>query len=378
MGSLLEVKEQIRKIYAKYEVYITPAVKFLVAFTTLLMINKNTGYMGMIENIAIVLVVALMCSFLPYNFIILFASIFILAHFYSLSMEIAIFGVCLFLLLYLLYFRFSPKDTFVVLLMPLCCMLKIPFVIPLALGLLATPASMASAGFGTIVYYLIRFVKVNETAIKAMDPDGSFTKFRFVVDGVLANKAMIVMILAVAVTITVVYMIRRLSIDYAWPIAIVTGALINVVVLLMGDLVYYTNISLFQTFFGMTVSVALAFVLNFFFFNVDYSRVEKVQFEDDEYYYYVKAVPKNNAGVSKMSGRPVVQGNVGRTQSAEASRRISQSRAPQGRAQGEERPSAAARSQTMPRTTQGTVRTVVKQGTKEGNTGAQHTIRDDR
>ena len=25
---------------------------------------------------------------------------------------------------------------------------------------------------------------------------------------------------------------------------------------------------------------------------MDYSRVEKVQFEDDEYYYYVKAVPK--------------------------------------------------------------------------------------
>ena len=29
-----------------------------------------------------------------------------------------------------------------------------------------------------------------------------------------------------------------------------------------------------------------------FIFNVDYSRTEYVQFEDDEYYYYVKAVPK--------------------------------------------------------------------------------------
>ena len=33
-------------------------------------------------------------------------------------------------------------------------------------------------------------------------------------------------------------------------------------------------------------------VMQFFLFNVDYSRVERVQFEDDEYYYYVKAVPK--------------------------------------------------------------------------------------
>ena len=30
---------------------------------------------------------------------------------------------------------------------------------------------------------------------------------------------------------------------------------------------------------------------------MDYSRTEYVQFEDDEYYYYVKAVPKNTVAV---------------------------------------------------------------------------------
>ena len=30
----------------------------------------------------------------------------------------------------------------------------------------------------------------------------------------------------------------------------------------------------------------------FFVHNVDYSRTERLEFEDDEYYYYVKAVPK--------------------------------------------------------------------------------------
>ena len=44
--------------------------------------------------------------------------------------------------------------------------------------------------------------------------------------------------------------------------------------------------------FGTSISFLLGRVLQFFVFNVDYSRTEKVQFEDDEYYYYVKAVPK--------------------------------------------------------------------------------------
>ena len=43
---------------------------------------------------------------------------------------------------------------------------------------------------------------------------------------------------------------------------------------------------------GILFSVFLAAVYIFFVFAVDYSRTEYVQFEDDDYYYYVKAVPK--------------------------------------------------------------------------------------
>ena len=43
---------------------------------------------------------------------------------------------------------------------------------------------------------------------------------------------------------------------------------------------------------GSILALAVAKVIEFFRFCVDYSRTEKVQFEDDEYYYYVKAVPK--------------------------------------------------------------------------------------
>lgn len=34
---------------------------------------------------------------------------------------------------------------------------------------------------------------------------------------------------------------------------------------------------------------------------MDYSRTEHTQFEDDEYYYYVKAVPKINVVAPEMN-----------------------------------------------------------------------------
>ena len=43
---------------------------------------------------------------------------------------------------------------------------------------------------------------------------------------------------------------------------------------------------------GGAVAIITGLILEFLFFSVNYSRTERMQFEDDEYYYYVKAVPK--------------------------------------------------------------------------------------
>ena len=43
---------------------------------------------------------------------------------------------------------------------------------------------------------------------------------------------------------------------------------------------------------GTLGSMVIAGIYNFLIFSVDYSRTEYTQFEDDDYYYYVKAVPK--------------------------------------------------------------------------------------
>ena len=49
---------------------------------------------------------------------------------------------------------------------------------------------------------------------------------------------------------------------------------------------------------GTLAALLIALVVDFFVLSVDYSRTEYTQFEDDEYYYYVKAVPKMSIAVS--------------------------------------------------------------------------------
>ncbi len=292
MTNLLVLREYLKGIYGKYEIYITPVEKLLLSFITLMMINKKLGYMSRLNDISIVLIAALLCSFLPMNFMIFTAALFILLHLYTFSLECAIVVLALFLVMFLLYFRFSSRDTVLVLLTPVCCTLHIPFLMPLAAGLTGTPASAVSVGCGVAVYCVMQYVSDSVAALNSMDDESAMQKYRYVVDGLVNNKTMLVMIVAFAVTVLLVWLIRRLSVNHAWTIAIVAGTLTAVSVLLVGDLMWETNISIFPLVIGAIISAVLAKLLQFFIFNVDYSRTEYVQFEDDEYYYYVKAIPK--------------------------------------------------------------------------------------
>ena len=292
MTTLLVAKQYLKLFYSKYETYITPLMKFMLALISLLLINANLGYMNSINKLAVVLIVALMCSFMPTNFIVIMAALFALLHMYTFSLECAVVVGGVFLLMFLLYFRFSPRDTAVVVLTPVCFLLKIPYVVPISMGLIGTPASAVSVACGVISYYMISYVNKNATVISSAAVEETAAKFKLIIDGILGNKEMIVTIVAFAVTIVLVYMIRRMSVDYAWTIAMVAGAIVNIMVLLIGDLMFDINVSLLSVIVGTIFSFLFTIILQFFVFHVDYMRAEKVQFEDDEYYYYVKAVPK--------------------------------------------------------------------------------------
>ena len=332
MTGLLEFREKLKRIYSKSEFILTPLLKFLLAFVTLLVLNGKLGYMTKLDNIAIVLIVALMCSFLPSGCIILFAALFSLLHMYALSPETALVGLCLYLVMFLLFFRFSPRDSLVVILTPLLCVLKIPYVIPIATGLICGPASVVSVGCGICIYYLLSTIINSASTINAMGEDEATAKLRLVVDGILANKSMMVMIAAFAITVLVVYLLRRMSVDHSWSIAMIAGILTNIVILLVGDLLYDTSLSVSSVLIGSVLALAVGKVIEFFRFCVDYSRTEKVQFEDDEYYYYVKAVPKMTVA---MSTRTVKQINTRHARNVSGGRNAgSQGRSVQGQRNG--------------------------------------------
>lgn len=328
MTALLEAREHLKNFYSRFDVYIIPVLKFALAMITFMLINRNLGFMARLQNRGVLMIAALLCSFLPANVMIVFAAAFIVLNVYALSMECAIVVFALFMLMALLYFRFSPSDALAVLLTPVCFMLHIPYVVPLVCGLVCTPLSAISVGCGVAVYYVLDYVRVNSSVLGNIEAESAVQKFKYVIDNLLmSNRSMVAMAAAFAVTIILVYIIRRLSVDHSWTIATVVGAISCVVIVLVGDMTFDLGVSLSGVVFGGLVSAVITFVMQFFILSLDYSRTEHLQFEDDEYYYYVKAVPKMTVAAPEKKVKHINSQKKNTSSERTSSRTVSPERA---------------------------------------------------
>ena len=312
MTVLLEMKERIRGFCSRFEIYLVPVVKSILAFFTFYMIRSRLGYMQRLGSMTLVIVFALACALLPVNMIVVIAALLVLLHLFALSKAACLVSFLVLLVLFLLYFRFSPKKGFYAVLTPLAFIFHVPYVMPLAIGLLDdNPVSVLAMISGTVMYYLLDGIVANDSAIAEMlEDDTILTKFEDVLNQFVGNREMIVMLAILVLAALIVWFIRRLSVDHAWTIAISTGCLLQFILRFICDMQLKLPGSTVPIFIGTAVSAAVGFVLQFFFFNLDYTRTERVQFEDDEYYYYVKAVPKiyvasTEKKVQKFSGDDV-------------------------------------------------------------------------
>ena len=98
----------------------------------------------------------------------------------------------------------------------------------------------------------------------------------------------------------------RLFHEKAWMFSIIIGNISLAVLLLFGRLIFELDYTIWRVFLEIVLAMALATAVQFFRGIGDFSRIEKVSFEDDEYIYFVKAVPKIKAAQEERSVTDIV------------------------------------------------------------------------
>jgi hypothetical protein len=292
MMSLLVFRERVKNFYQRNDVYIVPVIKFIFAFIAFQAINKEIGYDKRIMSLPVVLILSLLSAFTPSAIMVLLAALVTTLHIYFVSPILSIIIIIILLILYLLFARFTPKLGYVLLAVPILYVFKIPFVIPILLGLIAAPIAIVPTGCGIIIYYVLQIIKTALSRQVNTSIEDILQLYTFVIDSLVGNKQMIITIIIFAIILLVTYFVRKMSFDYAFEISIASGVLTGILGFLISYLILDKSDQILSMIFGTIISGIIVYIIHFFKLTLDYSGVEHTQFEDDVYYYYVKAVPK--------------------------------------------------------------------------------------
>lgn len=302
MTKILIFKEAIKKMYSRYSTYILPVIRFVGTLLMVLLINHYVDVSGTLASPVVAVIISAVCSMLPVNVIVLVISVLIIANMYSVAAEMALVAVLMFIIMYIFYFRFSSKYGYVLMLMPIFFFIKIPYIMPLIVGLALEPSAFVAMVFGTVIFFMLKCVGLETGSVANATKESGIDKASSFIRNMMNDKEMLVMVAAFLIAALLVYVIKRMSVDYSATIGIIIGGVVELVVIV--GAAFVLDISSLQPIWVVCVlsllSIGIMYILQYFIVAVDYSRTEYTQFEDDDYYYYVKAVPKINVTASDI------------------------------------------------------------------------------
>ena len=291
MNALLLFRERLERFYSEFDVYIRPVLKFVLALGSFYVITTRIGYMSVLNNLFVLLVLAVICAILPINGIVAIGIVLIVANCFGLGVEAGAFAFVLYILMILLYFRFVPKDALAMILTPAAFILHSPVLVPMALGMTRGPISALTVIFGVISW---KFIDAVDTTLEPLISarDASMLDTIQAIPKALVSTDVIMLIITCVVVFLVIVSIRKLLGTHSWEIGIIAGAVIYMSLTIAGSYILNVQIDLKQEIIGTVISAVSCLILEFFLFNADYTESEYLQFEDDKNYYYVHVIPK--------------------------------------------------------------------------------------
>lgn len=297
MTQLLVFREHIQKFYQKYALFLNPVFRFIIGFVTFSSINHIIGYNPALRQVYTEFLLAVFSVLMPGGVLLFSAAVFATVHIFYVSRILALVVAVIFAIFYFTYWKFVPKHAYVIFAIMIGFPLNLVYGIPIFLGLFLSPVAIVPITCGVGVYYLLQSV----TSVVSASTDTSINLYHAVLQQFFGCRDMYVMILVFSVVMVIVYILRNREWNYSFEIAIVSGVVCNVILLLIIKYLLDIKINVFSFLIGSVLSGIVVWFIQFMRLALNYAGVENLQFEDEEYYYYVRAVPKMNVAAPSKS-----------------------------------------------------------------------------
>lgn len=301
MTTLLEIKTVITTLYRKSEFVLLPLIKFIFAMIILSKVDNfmdhfdTSGKLDILSTFSVRMAMSLIVAFVPGTWFVFLIIVNVCARLFFVSLEATFIVLVVMMVMYLMFVRLFPKEAVLSIVTAFMLSLNLPYLIPLLVGLLIGPAGIIPVCVGVMAYFFAGYIP-GLLEMKAGDlaemPQVLIDMYKYFVTSASQDRKMLIMIGVFAGVIVATYFVSRLEMDFIHYIAIGFGGLVMIFGFIIGNVIMGAGVGIFGMFIGTILAVIIVGIIQFFRFSLDYQKTEKHQFEDDDYFYYVKAVPK--------------------------------------------------------------------------------------
>ena len=297
MKALLNFRDKIEHFYKQHSRIMGYILRVILCAASLLLLGTNLKYNTFLSNIWVIIVISVLSSLLPLKIMLLVLLAYIVVQTATLSLGVGLLMAGIMLVMYFLYLRYADAYGYVLILMPLMFIIKIPLVVPLVLAVIAPGSAVISLAFGIIMYYFIHYININSAVISGMPADvAEITKAGMVFRGVFSYREFLYTLCIMVLVFMLVFFLKKLNINQSFALAVVAGTGFYLVLMIIATMVFggITSGKLISLIVSSLISLIIAVFIVNIVLPLDYSRTEFLEFEDEEYYYFVRAVPKAN------------------------------------------------------------------------------------
>ena len=264
LTKLLEFRGMARSFFQKYQLIIEPVFRFIISYMAFHTINGALAYNTRVANPVIELAMAAVGAFVPPVVLILMCALLAILQVYSASPILAALVVVIFAVLYCFIARFSGKYGYAVVAVPILFVFKMPYLIPLLLGMIATPMAIFPTASGVIVYFVFKVIQEAATRQDITSLDATLALYIDVVNNLFKHKEMFITAAIFAAVIFVMWLVRKLRFEFVFELTIVLGAIINILGFLLANLQLDINVGTGSMILGTILSMLLVFIAQFF------------------------------------------------------------------------------------------------------------------
>lgn len=291
MTDLLQrLRNIVKGVLSRHELVLISFWKGILCLFSLFAIKFGFNNSTFVDNYLFILIVSIAGMFVPLSataLIIVFTTV---VHIANFSPQAA-FAVCImFMLFYFISIYYKSPNRWSIVFSMVFYQMKIPFCVPMVAGLVGNINDVVSITAGAGIGYYLKLIMENKAVLTNGTSD--IDAFSLIFKQMLMSPNFYCFIASQIAMFLIVNNLRSKKIKHSGIIGVSLGSFVSIVIMITGNLIFDSSEKAYVLMIEAIVTWIIGVIITYFFVETDYVSPESFQMEDDEYYYYVTAIPK--------------------------------------------------------------------------------------